>query len=443
MQDQDISSAAGDDTFIFGANFDSDDTVDGGDGDDTLTATPAAGVIAATITNVEEIELSFETAGAAYNGRNSTGVEAVTVVAASDETFSITRQAASVVDFNLASTSTAVADNATIRHTAGTTADFTVTIGDTNEAADVSLGTLTISDNDGALTVVSDHFDGNDLGDFEANDVSALTFTINNDLEIDDAGAGDGLLDATDADTFTVTADGGDFLVDGATDVSDAETITLTVTADDDITFTGAMTASDAESLTVTADDNFDQTGNFVSDADMTVTLTADDVGSIRFNGVLDVDHVTTLTATATDGDIIIDDIEMLGIDSDDDDIDSEITLTATGTDGADNGSEITISAINVAAATTLDTLTVVGDADSTVDITIGGANLTITDFDASDMAGEFTLDASAVAAAIDLTLGSGTNDITTELDLADEIELADDGYLTPSMSKTTRQVLT
>ena len=176
----------------------------------------------------------------------------------------------------------------------------------------------------------------------------------------------------------------------------------------------------------------------------MTVTLTADDVGSIRFNGVLDVDHVTTLTATATDGgDIIIDDIEMLGIDSDDDDIDSEITLTATGTDGADNGSEITISAINVAAATTLDTLTVVGDADSTVDITIGGANLTITDFDASDMAGEFTLDASAVAAAIDLTLGSGTNDITTELDLADEIELADDAGTDTINVQNDTQVLT
>ena len=223
-------------------------------------------------------------------------------------------------------------------------------------------------------------------------------------------------------------ADGGDFLVDGATDIGDATSMSVTVTADDSVTFTGAVTATDLETLTVTADDNFDLTGNIVSDADVAVTLTADDVGDIRFNGILDVDHVTTLSATATDGGVItIDDIELLGVDADGDDIDSEITLSATGTDSSDDGSEITISAINVAAAATLDTLTVVGDADSTIDITAGAANLTITEIDASEMEGTFDIDTSTIAAAIDLTLGSGTNTVTTELDLADEITLADE----------------
>ena len=216
----------------------------------------------------------------------------------------------------------------TIRHTANTDAAFTVNIGDSAEVADVDLGTLTISDNAGALTVVSDFFAGNSLGDFAANDSDDVTFTISNDLEIDAGGAGDGNLDATGALSFTVTADGGDFLVDGATDIGDATSMSVTVTADDSVTFTGAVTATDLETLTVTADDNFDLTGNIVSDADVAVTLTADDVGDIRFNGILDVDHVTTLSATATDGGVItIDDIELLGVDADGDDIDSEITL--------------------------------------------------------------------------------------------------------------------
>ena len=426
--DHDISSAAGDDTFTFAGNLDSDDTIDGGAGDDTLTATPAAGVIASTISNVETLEFTFSTAGAAFNGRNATGVETVTIANATDESLTLSRQAASVTTFNLESTSTDASDAVTIRHTANTDAAFTVNIGDSAEVADVDLGTLTISDNAGALTVVSDFFAGNSLGDFAANDSDDVTFTISNDLEIDAGGAGDGNLDATGALSFTVTADGGDFLVDGATDIGDATSMSVTVTADDSVTFTGAVTATDLETLTVTADDNFDLTGNIVSDADVAVTLTADDVGDIRFNGILDVDHVTTLSATATDGGVItIDDIELLGVDADGDDIDSEITLSATGTDSSDDGSEITISAINVAAAATLDTLTVVGDADSTIDITAGAANLTITEIDASEMEGTFDIDTSTIAAAIDLTLGSGTNTVTTELDLADEITLADE----------------
>ena len=321
------------------------------------------------------------------------------------------------------------ADAASIGYASGSSSAHEVIIGDNTATAiaDVDAGILTITGNAGALTVTSDAFTGNSVYAITANTATSLAIVTEEGLELD-AAAGTGILSATAATSVTMTSDGGALLVDGAQTLTAATAITIDA-ADGNITLTGAMTATKATSLTVTATDDFLQTGNFVSDADVTeVNLTASGISSsIRFDGILDVDHVRAINLTAVDGGTVtIDDIEMLGLDNDAaTDIDTSLTISATGTDTADDGSTVTVTAINVAAASTLDSVTITSDADGTVNFTVGGANLTITAIDASASAGTLVFDSSTTAAAIDLTTGSGDNTITTELDLADEITLA------------------
>jgi len=135
-----------------------------------------------------------------------------------------------------------------------------------------------------------------------------------------------------------------------------------------------------------------------------------------------------TIDLVATGGgDVTIDDIEMLGVEKSATaaDIDTALNITATGANGT-TGSNVTVSAINVASAATLDTVTIVSDADATVNFTTGAANLTITTFDASASLGTNVIDTSTSGAAVSLTMGAAKkNTITTELNQQDTITLS------------------
>ena len=425
----DVTSGSGDDTIDFNGNLTSTDSVDGGAGDDTLVAALAAGTAAATLANIESATLEFGTAGATFSGVNAdTNLTSITIDAASDEAVSLVNLKSSVASVRIGATGFA-ADAASIGYASGASGAHEVIIGDNTAtpAADVDAGVITISGNSGALTVTSDAFTGNSVYAITANTATSLAIVTEEDLELD-AAVGTGILAATAATSVTMTSDGGALLVDGAQTLTAATAITINA-ADGNITLTGAMTATRATTLTVTATDDFLQTGNFVSDADVTeVNLTASGISSsIRYDGILDVDHVRAINLTAVDGGTVtVDDIEMLGLDNDAaTDIDTSLTISATGTDTAGDGSTVTVSAINVAAAATLDSVTITSDADGTVNFTVGGANLTITAIDASASAGTLVFDSSTSGAAIDLTTGSGDNTITTELDQADVITLA------------------
>ena len=420
----DLTSGSGNDTFAFGVNLGTTDTVDGGTGTDSLTATLAAGTAAATISNVESATLEFGTASSTFSGANaSTALTSIVVDEASDEAVSLTNLKSVVASVRIGSAQ-AGGNAIAISYKSGSSSAHAVVIGDNDEAAAVAEGALTISGNAGALTITSDAFTGNLVTAITANAATSLTLVTEEDLEVDV-----GALSATAATSVTMTSDGGVLLVDGAQTLTAATAITIDA-ADGNITLTGAMTATAATSLTVTATDDFLQTGNFVSDADVTaVSLTASGISSsIRYDGILDVDHVRAINLTAVDGGTVtVDDIEMLGLDNDAaTDIDTSLTISATGTDSADDGSTVTVSAINVAAATTLDAVTITSDADGTVNLTTGATSLTITDIDASESLGDFTLDASTLAAATSVSTGSGTNDLTTDNGFADTITLID-----------------
>ena len=425
----DLTGGSGADTFAFGANLGTTDTVDGGAGTDSLTATLAAGTAAATISNVESATLTVDTSGSTFSGVNvTTALTSIVIAAASTEAVSLTNLKSAVASVRIGATGFA-ADAASIGYASGSSSAHEVIIGDNTAtpAADVDAGILTITGNAGALTITSDAFTGNSVYAVTANAATSLTLVTEEALELD-AAVGTGILSATAATSATIESAGGALVVDGAQTLTAATTISIDA-ADGNITLTGAMTATAATSLTVTATDDFLQTGNFVSDADVTaVSLTASGLSSsIRYDGILDVDHVRAINLTAVDGGTVtVDDIEMLGLDNDAaTDIATSLTISATGTDTAGDGSTVTVSAINVAAAATLDTVTITSDADGTVNFTVAGANLTITSVDASASAGTLVFDSSTSGAAITLTTGAGDNTITTELDQADEITLA------------------
>jgi hypothetical protein len=425
-----VTMGAGDDTIAFGGTLTSDDTVEGGDGDDELTATLAAGTAAAAITGVETATLTVTNAGATFSGTNVDDMTTIVATAASDQNVTLTNLDASVANVQIANTA---ADNnaVTVRYAAGTDSAHTLTIADdtATPAADVELGAVTIAGNAGALSIVSDGFTGNHIYDLTADDATSLSISSTLSFEIDAGGAGSGTLSATSATSATFTSAGEAIVVDGTSDLSAATAITVDG-ADGDITLTGAITATAMETLSMSAAAGVTTTtsGAITSDADVTsVTLTATGASAdLSVDGLVDVDHVRTVTATATGGgNIDIADIELLGVDSDGTtDIVTSISLTANGEDASENSSTITVAAINTAAAT-LDTLTLASDADGTLSVTTGAASLTITAIDATGSLGTLTLDTSAIAAAIDADFGAGTNDITTEVGLADEINLA------------------
>lgn len=115
----------------------------------------------------------------------------------------------------------------------------------------------------------------------------------------------------------------------------------------------------------------------------------------------------------------------MLGVDNDGStDIDTAMNISATGVNGT-TGSSVTVSAINTAAAATLDTVTITSDSTATVSFTTGGANITITTLDASASLGTNTFDTTTSGGVITLSTGAAKkNTITTELNQEDVITL-------------------
>ena len=426
-----VTGGSGADTFAFAGNLGSTDVIIGGDGADTLTAAMAAGAAAATMSGVQTATLEFGTAGASFSGVNVDDLTTITIDAASDEAVTLTNLDDTVTSVRIGSTAAGAAgDAAAIRYTTGSSSSHTLNIGDNTAtpAADVDVGNITVSGNAGALTMVSDAFTGNSVFSLTANNATSLSISSTEALEFDADGAGAGTIAATAATSATLTTAGGAILVDGATDVRAATSISL-VGADGDLTQTGAVTATAMETLTMSAAAGVTTTlsNALTSDADVSlVTLTATGAAAdLSVDGLLDVDHVRTIDVTATGGaNIDIADVELLGVDNDAaTDIDVSLNLTSNGQDAADNSSTITVAALNTATAT-LDTVTIVSDADGVVSLTSGGANLTITTIDASGSAGTLTLDTSVTAAAISANFGSGTNTITTEVGLADTLTL-------------------
>jgi hypothetical protein len=385
--DNTVTGGSGKNTFAFGANLTSADTVTGGAGADVLTASLTAVNVAATVSGVETFEIVMANAGNNLNATNVTGIETLTL--SGDVANVVTNLAATATTINLIEET----DDETVSITYASGSDSAVTLnfdevanGGTEDYAAITIGgnagALTVNSKDGAYTVTS----------IVTADVAGA-YTLNTtDALIVDGTAG---IDAVKATSLAITTGGGNLDISGAATNSFTKATSINLQAlDGDILMDNAS-------------------GVLISDADVTVDMLARGTGNLIDVTTLNVDHVTTMNLTSENaGDVVITDLNMLGKNSATTavDVDTLITMTATGT-----GSSTTISDLTPASATTLDKLVMTSSDSGVVSFTAADNNLTITEIDASGAAADgVVISVADLAAATKITLGAGDVTLTT-----------------------------
>ena len=385
--DQTVTTGSGDDTFTVGSNLTSSDTITAGTGSDSLTATLTAVTAAPTLSGVETLTLDFENAGNVFSGANTTGATQIDLQG--DVANTITNLPASVTNIQLNEGT----DNetVTITYATGSSDGFTMNLQSDGTGTSNSYNTITVTGNTGNMTVTNDDAYTLDGGFVNATTTGTVTFQTGANI-IDGGSIG---LDMVNATALAITTAGGNL------DFSAAQTSLFT----------------DATSFNLQAlnGDILMDHGSSVlqSDANVTVTMNAAGSGNLIDVTTLNVDHVTTLDLSASSaGDVVLTDVNFLGIDSSTsgNDVTTAFTLTATGT-----GSSAIISDVTPASATTLDSLTMTSSSSGVVSFTAASDNLTITSIDASGAAANgVVLNISDLAAATTVTMGAGNSTITT-----------------------------
>ena len=262
------TSTAGDDTFRAGTDgdFTSADIINGGDGNDTLTATVAEGgtdeAIKAMLTSVENVKVTMtaEAAGAdsvqTFNFTDSTGLTSFEVV--------------NIDDADVIVTGITVATTVTASGVAGVAADSvnTITLSGLSTATDGGQDAYTVNLNDA------------DLGDLVIANVEAITLNASGKaVDVADLSASalesltitGGVVDATVTTEAVVIGSGtavafagleaADAATIDASDATSAVTVTMASDDDDDLVATGGagkftltMTGTDDDgALTVTS----------------------------------------------------------------------------------------------------------------------------------------------------------------------------------------------
>lgn len=354
-----VVGTAGNDTILGNSNADGNttltalDSIDGGDGVDTLSVTDvnAAFNVAATadVSNVETAEFRVGGTFGATNGDVSgwTGLTSVSVDAAGDTVLEVANTTAATVDASDAA------------------GDVTVTGGST-------------------VTVTNDTGAGSDIAVVTGTATTSVTTTGGEDVTIGDGAALAGTF-ADDGETDTITsvsASGASTTVNVNSDV--LATLSLT-DSDADATVTAA---AGTRALTVNLN-NVDN-GATVEDTEAT-SVTVNTTGAASgdtANIVIDVD---TATSVAINADEALDaDLE----------IDAAESLTISGD-----------SAVNVTGGTftALATVTVSGSAGVTANLATGP----VATFNASATSGNNTVTLDGTESEIAVTGGTGADDVT------------------------------
>lgn len=383
--DLEVTGGAGDDTFTFGTTLNVSDTVDGGAGDDVLSATiSTTSTTRPTISNVEALELSYTAAGT-FDARNVTGATSLEITNIGANV-AVTRLAAAVTTLSI--TEDAVtADDTSITYTTGADSAVTLTVGasDTTSTDLVTdIGDITVAGNAGSFTLASGGEDANLVDAVAANDAATLTI--------------DALTQGLTTTTVSATS---------------ATAVTLNATAGDLTTTTVA--ATDAETIALNALGGALATGLITSAADVEVTITASAGAGDDVTTSLDVDHLSRLMVNASNNsDVTISNITLEGENSaaTPADIDVELTLTAA------LGSTVTISDFTEetdGTAVEIDSIVLAGAGDFS--ITADDADIDVVEIDASAHTGVLTLNfGTDIDNDMTVIIGSGADHETADV---------------------------
>lgn len=169
----DASEATGDNSFELGSVLTTTDVIMGGAGDDTVTAVlTSATLLKPEISGIETLDLTFD-AAAVLNMAETTG--ATSVELAANESVSLTNVEEGLSTVNL----TAGVDAVSIAYVAGAAAGTTVNVGsDALVPVDLTLGALTVANQEGGLTINAVGAKDNTIGPVDALKATALDVNV-------------------------------------------------------------------------------------------------------------------------------------------------------------------------------------------------------------------------------------------------------------------------
>lgn len=355
-------SGAGTNNVNVGALYTSDLVVTGGTGADTITAAPAAGTTAATLTGVETVDVDFANANTYVSGVNWTGVTKVQANAASDETMTFTALKSTVATAVIGSTASTNADNVALTYVSGSTGDLELRIG--AATADVDVGTITVTNKTGAFNI-------NSIGKVTYGDATATTVTNAKATSVNVASVTSGL----DISTALVAAVASSFSLSAVAGLTtDVNRIDIGKTGSD---------------LTVT-----------------NVTLSATGLNSDGDTGSTVVTNLNVVDHAAADV-VVVDQVTLIS------DVDGLVSFTATQAGAtADN---VTISVVNATGAAGDGVVIDLSDIDSdgsSVSTGAGTATVSLTANDDTFVAGSGAATVSTIGGTDDITLGAGRDTV-------------------------------
>jgi hypothetical protein len=252
-------------TLVMGTTLSSTDTITGGSGTDTVTATiNAATTVRPSISGVEAYELGFTAAGT-LDARNVTGVKSIEIDNMTADA-TVTRLASTATTLSVTE-NTATTEDVAIGYAASSNSAVTLTVGasdETNTDQVTDIGDITITGNEGAFTLSS-------KGE-AANLVDAVAVAANTAVTIkaDTQGLTTGAVTATAAEDITLSLTAGDLATGLITSGADVD-VSITAASDAGDDLTTSLAVENLRSLTVAASKESD------------VTITA-----INLNGVND-----------------------------------------------------------------------------------------------------------------------------------------------------------
>ncbi|MFA7279385.1 MAG: DUF4214 domain-containing protein [Sterolibacterium sp.] len=284
--DASIVGGAGADTFIMTASLNTNDTIDGGPGADTIDSIQSGGYVRPIISNVETLNIFVNSAAVTADLRDVSGVSTLNLLLATALLVDKSQTSMSTINVN-SSDSTANALQVNFG-TAAVASDVTLNLGNGVEgtlqtaaatASGMGIGTITMSGNSGSLTIVTNSTAKYSAAAVELNDFTAVT------------------LNAASAN----------LVVDGVVDVNTAQTLTLTVAAGKTMTIGDDLSADSVTNFTlnVGATGTFGLTGATASlnAASSTMTITVGASAAVDMSGsVLQLSGADTLNLSVGDG---------------------------------------------------------------------------------------------------------------------------------------------
>ncbi len=209
--DINLKGGAGGDTFTMTASLNTNDTIDGGAGSDTINAVLSGGYIRPIVNNVETLNFFVNSAAETADFRDVSGAETLNLLLATGILLDKVKTGMAINVYSSDTTANAL----TVQFgTAAIASDVTLNLGNgavgtvlqsaAATASGMGIGTITMSGNSGSLTVKTDSTAKYTAVAFELNDFTAVT------LNAASANLGvKGVVDVNTAQTLNLTVGAG------------------------------------------------------------------------------------------------------------------------------------------------------------------------------------------------------------------------------------------